>query len=201
MPERITSKQWYRSRRLELAGLRLPKPLIAPNHPVRVEHLTHATVCDVFPIVNGVGVAVPVRIIAGVAITIVDYRLHWDEMPELSLPGKMKLLKSCPRCSRDYQPSYCFELPSGHYTTKLPNLQKEGRSVAMLKRNYSMKGCYSAWMEDQPRFSSKTVAASLHIIDIMGNEYPYPLRLRMHPDLLTVAAPTGRNQSPDHLSE
>jgi hypothetical protein len=200
MQERITSELWHRFRRLELAGLRLPKPLIAPNHPVLVEHLPPVTGYDIFPIVNGVGVAASVRIIAGASITIGGYRLRWHENPELSLSGTMKPLKWCPQCSSDVRRCYCFDLPSGHHTIQLPNLEKEKVwAGGTLKRDLWVRGCFSAWMEGRPRFSSNVVAASLHIFDLMGNVYPYPLCLGVHPELLIAAATTGLDQSPGHL--
>ena len=185
MQQQIQAEWWYRLRRLELAGLRLPYQLIAPNHPLRVEHLRPAMGQDVFPVVNGVGVAISVRITAGAPITIGNYRLSWDAIPELSLPGEMKPLDCCARCSSDRVRRFCFELSSGHRTIELPNLQKEKIwAGGALKRDLWLQGCFSALLGAEQRFPSVVVSATLNIVDVMGNEYPYPLRLNVSPELV-----------------
>lgn len=184
MQNQITAGWWFRLQRLERAGLRLPYPLTAPNDPVRVEHLS-ANLHNVFPIVNGVGVAISVRITTGKPLTIGNYRLSWVENPELSLPGQTKPLDSCARCSSDSVRRFCFDLPSGHRTIELPNLQTEKIwAGGTLKRDLWLQGCLSATLRAEQRFLSPVVSVILHIIDVMGNEYPYPLRLNISPELV-----------------
>ncbi len=182
MQERNTPQQWYRLRRLERAGIRLPHPLAEPTDPVRVQHLPPIMGCDVFPVVDGVGVAVSVRIIAGTRITIGAYRLSWGETPVST--AEIDPLLPCAGCSTDRLPRYCFDRVSGHATIPEPNLQKEKIwAGGTLPRGLWVRGCFSGLLSARYRFAALVVPATLHIIDGLGIDYPYPLRLTVSPEL------------------
>lgn len=186
--EALQPAQWQILRRLQAVGCPLDcERLPEPTHPLRVRCGTLALGTNLVSLPGGMGVILPLQIIASVPITInrFDLKAEWLRKP-------VTWVGQCRQHGGNFKWYYClhgtshgdlqfkWETTLNHRTgnasqqKRLPPWIQDG----VLKRGAEMKGYLVGIFEDTlPLGIGPKLEALLSIEDLFGMEYPYSIVL------------------------
>ena len=157
-------------RRLRSAGCPVDlEHLPQPRCPLRDFRKTSISGTNIFPIVGGYGIAFGIKALACASLTVCqfDLRANWFKQP-------ISWIGPC-----DEHPNrYCFPRPSGSHADLVPSGNVLPRKTWLLGRGDYLDGLLlGALHESLPATLEKTLAATLSIADLAGNEYHFPVLL------------------------
>lgn len=164
-------QQWQLLHRLQAAGCPVDLAHVPPpDHPLRVICTAKART-NVLPVRDGIGIILPLRIVAAVAITITGFRLDADW---LSAP--VAWVEPC----AEHRGKYCLTDTAKRHLSLAKVLNQRTLYSGRLKRGEFLQGCLVGTTK-HPLRSDVELPATLYIQDLAGIEYPYLQVLRNTP--------------------
>jgi hypothetical protein len=167
----LQPEQWQLLQRLSSVGC----PVDDENLPTPLDVVVHPGDAQFLPLSDGIGIALPIRVIASTSITICRFRLQADWVK-----GKISWLGFCDQHPGDAQKHYCFPERSWNYrysSEQVLNHRTFDRGV--LKRGGFLSGLLLGIFHN-PLPSTKIgtkLQATLGIEDLSEHEYRFPIVL------------------------
>lgn len=165
-------QQWQLLHRLQLAGCPLDLARVPPpDHPVRLISRTNVRT-NVFRLELGVGIVIPVRIVATSPIIIAGYRLQADW---LSTP--LSWVEPC----TEHLGKYCLPAAEDRHLSLSKVLNRRTLYSGRLKSGDFLEGLLVGVCQQPLRSQKPQLSATLYLEDISGREYPYGVTVRNNP--------------------
>jgi hypothetical protein len=174
MKTALQPESWKVLRRLRSVGCpvdyeRLPSPLHVFTEPWATR---------ISPMLDGTGIALPVRVVARTSTTIRGFRLRADWLKD-----EVSWLGFCDQHPGDSQKHYCFH--QGSRNIRFPSeevLNHRTLHRGVLKRGGFLSGFLLGTFHDQlpPTGIGTKLQATLCIEDVFENEHPFPIVLLDH---------------------
>jgi len=163
-------KQWQLLHRLQAAGCPVDCARIAPpDYPLRVTQLAREGLDNVYSLPGGIGIILPLRIVASSAVTICDFRLRARWLQDS--------VSWVARCS-EHERSYCLQTATHHLNFD-PGavLNRRTWHTGNLRRGSYLQGFLVGTTAGVLPEGESVLEATLLIEDLYGTEYPYSVRL------------------------
>ena len=179
--KRLCSKDWQLLRRLSAAGC--PVNLADFDYPLRAIVAKWETT-NVYQLPTGVGIALPLHIVAADPITIAEFRLEagWLESP-------IKWLR------RSADGAYHLQARSAVLNFRAEQvLNHRTWSSGGLKRGAFWHGILLG-VTGSLASDDATLEATLVIVDALGVEYPFPVKINNSPAAMEAVLTTGTEET------